>query len=264
MRSSFVAYIDESGDEGFTFREDGTGSSRWFVISAVVFTRSNEPGGVSALRTAREKLQWDPKKDFHFSAMKHEHRLVLMHELRKLKFQTITIASHKPDIPDPERFQANKFLLYRYLARLLIERISWLCRDHREGDDADGTAELIFSDRASMSYDDLRNYMDLLRQQSATDTKIRVHWPAIDLQKLRAVAHKQLAGLQIADAVATSHYYGINLSRYGINDPSYLRLIRTKAYRHQGELFGYGVKFLSRMEDLEKKMPHLTAAFEDW
>ena len=35
-KASFRAYIDESGDEGFVFRNDGSGSSRWFVISALV------------------------------------------------------------------------------------------------------------------------------------------------------------------------------------------------------------------------------------
>ena len=34
MKSSFIAYVDESGDEGFVFNPDGSGSSRWFVLSA--------------------------------------------------------------------------------------------------------------------------------------------------------------------------------------------------------------------------------------
>ena len=32
----FSVFIDESGDEGFVFRPDGSGSTRWFAISAVV------------------------------------------------------------------------------------------------------------------------------------------------------------------------------------------------------------------------------------
>ena len=36
MNSSFVVYVDESGDEGFVFNGDGSGSSRWFVLSAAV------------------------------------------------------------------------------------------------------------------------------------------------------------------------------------------------------------------------------------
>jgi hypothetical protein len=38
MAASFVVYIDESGDEGFVFKPDGSGSSRWFVLGAAVTT----------------------------------------------------------------------------------------------------------------------------------------------------------------------------------------------------------------------------------
>src|SRR6185369_12978625 len=129
MTSSFIVYIDESGDEGFTFREDGSGSSHWFVLSAAVFRAANVAQGVQALATARGVLKREPKKPFHFSDMKHEPRLLLVNEIAKIPFRTVTVASYKPDIPDVERYQANKCLLYRYLTRLLIERVSWLCRD---------------------------------------------------------------------------------------------------------------------------------------
>lgn len=264
MISSFIAYIDESGDEGFTFREDGTGSSRWFVLSAVVFRRPKDPETVAALRSARERLKWEAKKPFHFSEMRHEHRLVLLDEISKLSFRTVSIISYKPDIPNPEHYQANKCLLYRYLTRLLLERVSWLCRDRRVEGQGDGSVELIFSDRASMSYADLREYIELLRAQSKMSASIQIHWPAIITEKIRAVAHTQLAGLQVADAVATSVYYAIKLSRFGISDPSYMTLVRTQVYRHKKNCFGYGVKFLSNLGDLKGKMPHLNAAFENW
>lgn len=261
MASSFIAYIDESGDEGFTFREDGTGSSRWLVLSAVVFRRSNDLAVVAALKAARNTLKWEPKKAFHFSDMKHEARLVLLHELAKVSFRTVTVLSYKPDIPDPEAFQANKWMLYRYLTRLLIERVSWLCRDNRKTGDGDGSVELIFSDRAAMSYDDIRGYIDHLKQQSQG---VNIHWPAVDTAKLRAVAHNQLAGLQAADAVATSYYYGVKLSRFGIADPGYMRFFRPHVYKHRNNCFGYGVKFLSPLDSLKERMPHLSAAFENW
>ena len=42
MSSSFVAYIDESGCEGFKFLADEQGSSRWFVLSALVLRKEND------------------------------------------------------------------------------------------------------------------------------------------------------------------------------------------------------------------------------
>lgn len=266
MTSSYIAFIDESGDEGFTFNEDGTGSSRWLVLSAAVYRKSNDRAPVSALSAARQRLgQTDRREPFHFNKLRHDSRLVLLDEITKTKFRTVTVVSYKPDIPDPERFQANKWMLYRYLTRLLVERVSWLCRDHRRQGDGDGSVELVFSDRAAMSYDDIRKYLHLLKRQSENDSKISVDWSTIDMAKLRAVQHGQLAGLQVADALATSYFYGMRLNRYGVADPSYMRLLRGHVYRgHKGACFGYGVKFLSKFDSLKEKMPHLDAAFQDW
>lgn len=265
MAASFLAYVDESGDEGFTFRADGTGSSRWLILSGVVCRQTSDPSVVEALRSARSTLGWNDKKDFHFANMRHECRLVLLHALASTSFRTVTIISYKPDIPDPERYQANKCLLYRYLTRLLIERISWLARDYRRPGEGDGTVELIFSDRASMSYDDLRSYVSLLKRQSDEGSAtVQIHWPAISMAKLKAVAHSQLAGLQVADAVASGYLYGIRPSRLGTTDPSYMRLLRGHVYRYRRARFGYGVKFISSFETLQEKMPHLRTAFQDW
>ncbi len=265
MASSFTAYIDESGDEGFTFLPDDKGSSRWFVLSAAVFRKPRDLQAVAALKAARSTLGWEPKKSFHFSDLRHEQRLVLLHEVEQLSFRTVTVASYKPDIPNFEQYQANKCLLYRYLTRLLLERVSWLCRDNRKTGEGDGTVELIFSDRASMSYDDIEGYINRLQQQAqAGVAEVNIHWDAIDIGNLRAVAHTQLAGLQIADAVATSYFYAMKLSRFGVADPSYVRHLKRHAFRHKRRHLGYGLKFLSRYDSLQERMPHLNAAFGDW
>jgi hypothetical protein len=52
-KPSFVAYVDESGDEGFVFNADDGGSSRWFVLSAVVIRQVNDLQMVSC---GRERL----------------------------------------------------------------------------------------------------------------------------------------------------------------------------------------------------------------
>jgi len=55
-KASFRAYIDESGDEGFVFRQDGSGSSRWFVISALVTRIKNDSQVVNCLKETRKLL----------------------------------------------------------------------------------------------------------------------------------------------------------------------------------------------------------------
>jgi hypothetical protein len=47
MAASFVAYIDESGDEGFKFAK---GSSEWFVLSAAITRKRFD---VATVKTSR-------------------------------------------------------------------------------------------------------------------------------------------------------------------------------------------------------------------
>ena len=57
-----------------------------------------------------------------------------------------------------------------------------------------------------------------------------------------AVNHDQLAGLRIADAVASSMFFAVNKTQYGEVEPRYMKLLGPTAYRHSGSAMGYGLK----------------------
>lgn len=175
MPSSFRVYIDESGDEGFKFLPGEQGSSRWFVLSAVVTRRERDLQLVRLAKEVRVLLKKGPKQALHFRHLKHEQRVPFVRRIGESPLRHIHVLVHKPSIVDPENFQQEKFSLYRYASRLLIERVSWLCRDYyRPGDTGNGLAELIFSNRSAMSYEDLRDYLRRLRSLS----EVRIHWAA--------------------------------------------------------------------------------------
>ena len=140
ISSSFSVYIDESGDEGFVFQPNERGSSRWLVLSAAVFRKSNDLDAVRLMRDVREKLEKAKKKALHFRELKHEQRVPYVRAIGEAKLRTVSMLIHKPSLKEPEKFQSESHLLYRYVTRLLLERVSWLCRDqHRDGE-GDGTA----------------------------------------------------------------------------------------------------------------------------
>lgn len=259
MKSSFVAYIDESGDEGFKFLDNERGSSRWFVVSAAVFRRENDLQAVQVLKATRELLGKPPKKALHFKDMKHDARVAYVTKVAEAHFRHVSVLVHKPSLPEPERFQESPYLLYRYVTRLLLERVSWLCRDALRPDGCNGTVETIFSDRSAMSYDELRQYLCTLRDQSQVHDAIRIDWNVIKPEQARAVKHDQLAGLQVADAVASSVFASMNKSPLGNTEPRYLTALRRQAYRHKGVALGYGLKVWPPIEQLEKEMPHVAA-----
>ncbi len=259
MTTSFTAYIDESGDEGFVFLPGEKGSSRWLVLSAVVFRKSKDPEAVRVMREVRALLGKDPKKALHFRKMKHEHRIPYVRAVATAPIRTVSVLIHKPSITEPEKFQSEAFRLYRYATRLLVERVSWLCRDTRKDNEGDGSCELIFSNRSAMSYEDLRSYLLHLKDKPGTDA--RIDWNAIRPQQVRAVNHDQLAGLQMADAVASSLFFTVNLTQYGEVEDRFFRMLRPTIYRHPktGEL-GYGLKFWpGSLEALTESMTHLAS-----
>ena len=78
---------------------------------------------------------------------------------------------------------------------------------------------------------------------------------------MRAVNHDQLAGLQMADAVASSLFFAVNLTQYSEVEDRYFRMLRPTIYRHAktGEL-GYGLKFWpGSLEALTENIAHLAS-----
>jgi hypothetical protein len=245
VTTSFVAYIDESGDEGFKFLPNEKGSSRWFVLSALVVRKENDLSLVQLAREARSLLNKEAKQVLHFRHLKHEQRVPLARLIGSAQVRTVNVLIHKPSIPEPEVFQQQAYALYRYATRLLAERVSWLCRDHRRTGHGDGRVELVFSNRSAMSYDNLRAYMQKLKDDAHGDAKgdVRVDWSVVEPALIRAVNHEQLAGLQLADAVASGVFFSVNPNPYGEIEDRYLKLMSPTLYRREGRLDGYGLKF---------------------
>ncbi len=244
--NSFVIYIDESGDEGFSF---GNGSSDWFVLSAVVTHRPVDLQTVKLVDTVRKQLGKPDKKPLHFRDLRHEHRLPFLGAIAGADLRALSILIHKPSLKEPEKFQ-ERYRLYFYAVRLLLERASWYCRDHRPVHDiGDGSADVVFSNRSGMSYSEMRTYLDLLREQKDT-RDVRIDWSTIRTDQITAYSAGRRMGLQIADAVAGSFYYAVEPSQYGYTEDRYVKLLKPIVYHRHGRSLGYGVKFWPREAEL--------------
>lgn len=255
MPASFVAYIDESGDEGFVFDPNRQGSSRWFVLAAVVTRKATDLQTVKLVDTLRGMLGWE-RRPLHFRKMKHEHRLPYIDLIAKARVRVLAVAVHKPSLKEPETFQ-RKSVLYHYAARYLLERVSWCCRDHHRAGDGDGTAEVVFSNRAGTSYPELCAYFDLLRKKSEVGD-VRIDWDIVKPEAVRAVNHDAMMGLQVADAAASAFYYGVQVNPQGFNEARYATMLKPVVYAHKGRRLGNGVKLWPRdADDLTLSEPAL-------
>jgi hypothetical protein len=236
MGKSFRVYVDESGDEGLGF---GHGASDWFVLAAVAGRIEHDLTDVKLVDAIRILLNKHPRKNLHFRDLKHEQRLPYCDAITESRLRTIALLIHKPSLHTPEAFR-DDYRLYFYGVRYLLERVSWLCRDRRRrADPNDGSAEVVFSNRSSMSYDKLRNYLGILKK----DPSVRIDWNVIkSTQVVTQTAGKQM-GLQIADAVASAYFKALERNTYGHVECRYVTMLAPRAYRHRGTCLGYGVKF---------------------
>jgi len=237
-KPTFRVYIDESGDEGFQF---GNGSSNWFVLSAVITRISDDLPTVKLVDEVKTFLKKPAHKVLHFRDLRHEHRLPFVDRIAKANLKTVTVIFHKPSIKEAEKYRERN-RLYFSAVRYLFERVSWYCRDHKTGHDAgDGSAEILFSNRSGMSYQEMKEYIGLLNQK--TDVQdVRMEKAIIRENQIYAYSPGRMMGLQIADAIASSHYFAVE-PRYGHVEDRYVRILKPTVYHHQGSYLGYGVKF---------------------
>ena len=249
MSATFVVYIDESGDEGFSF---GKGSSEWFVLSAAITRKANDLDTVKLVDHVRALLGRPEKKPLHFRDLRHEHRVPYIDAIARADLRIAAVLVHKPSLNEPEKF-GERYRLYFYTARYLLERVSWYCRDHwNSHDSGDGTAEVVFSNRAEMSHTELKEYLSRLKDQRGF-FDVRVAWSVINPGLISAFTPGKRMGLQIADAVASGLCYAVQPSRLGFTEDRYARMLKPVVYHRQGQHIGYGLKFWPRESDNKLK-----------
>jgi hypothetical protein len=212
MTVSFRAYVDESGDEGFKFRKslNKESSSDWFVLAAFVTRKKTDLEVVKVIDQVRGEFQLHPRKHIHWKNLKHPQKVRYSQIISALQARIIAVCVHKPSLLEPETFQ-DRYRLYFYAVRYLIERISWIARDFHNPDKwgGDGTVKIIFSNRQGMSYSEMKDYLRLLEKQKQIGGDIRIEFDKIPIDRLETQAPRRSMGLQLADAVAGAFFNAI-------------------------------------------------------
>jgi len=252
MTHTFIAYIDESGDDGLIgrFRQPGGrgGPSHWLSIGAVVWRASRDLDAVRWAQEIQAKLPAQKqKKTLHFSELDHQQRVMAINTLVGKPFRAVCVLANKPVIPDGIYTEKNQ--LYHYMCRYLIERISWLCRDNRRNaPEGDGRVKIVFARRGGMSYDEFRDYLQKLHDRN--DPDIQIHWPVIDIDGIEAHDQPARYGLQIADLVVSGLSWGVEQDFYGNCECRFARALKPHVYQRGGNYLSYGAKLVPSIDCL--------------
>jgi hypothetical protein len=255
MASSFVAYIDEGGDEGF--KKIGAGSPEWFILSALVTKTDIDVATVKIIDEIRKKLSKPAKKSLHFRKLKHHQKLPLIGMLAGADVRVMSVLVHKPCLLEPENFKDDG-RLYHYSLRLLLERLSWYCRDAKRIGIGDGSVDIILSNRGGMSLPAIRDYIDKLLNAGKVTLggipvfDIRLDPKVIKTDQVWTFSHGKQMGLQLADAVASSLLNAVE-PRHGYTEDRYARMLKPITYKRGGRYLGYGLKFFPK--EIQVKIP---------
>ena len=168
MKRTFLAFIDEAGDEGFFIVPcPDKKSSEWFIMSAVVVPADKTvifDNAIAEFRTIVSKHKAKSRNrdiGFHFREAKHHDRIAFLRALRGWPFAVMTVATHKPSVRKDTSLSQEKHALFEYTAKLLVERISWYCDDHLQP----GTVKLVFAERGQLDPDRLVAYFARLKRE---------------------------------------------------------------------------------------------------
>lgn len=250
MAHSFVAYIDESGDDGLqNFREIGRqgGASNWLIISACVFRQTHTLDAVSWRDEISSAIPDKRSRTLHFAKLNHNQRVVAAQIIANKPLRAMNVLAAKR--PIQKGIYTDKNQLYFYMTRYLIERLSWFCRDLRpQVAEGDGRVAITFSRRGEMSsYQKFRDYLRLLK--ITQDQDVNIHWPVIDIDAVDAQDHSTSASLQLVDSIASSFGSAIDPNLYGNCELRYAETLKPIIYHRKGNYLSYGVKFVPKCED---------------
>lgn len=222
---SFSVYVDESGDEGWTFRTASgeKGSSTWLVLSAAVFRNDTEAQVVKCVDSIKDKLKKPMNKPLHFRDLDHEGKILCARAIGRSQLKAVTVAMYKPALVGLT-FQKKRFL-YHYASKLLLERVSNLCT-LRMADTTrpllpgNGTASVVFAHRRVYSQASFDEYLDKLKYNPESNCSI--NWSVIDTSRIKSAEPYTFKGLQVADTIASAVFSAIEPSPNGITEARYV------------------------------------------
>jgi hypothetical protein len=270
----YVAYIDEAGDPGLSRVKplDNPGSSEWLILSAVVIGAPNEKTVAPWRNDILEQIR-SKRPDLHFTDLKPWNKRIVCAEIAKLPVRCFVVCSNKKNMrgyrnPFAEKYPSPNWF-YAWLSRLLLERVTYFIREksieqHREIK----KVRLEFSERGGLTYASLNTYFEWLKMKSTGGSMFLplgdIVWDTMHHDLLHIYPHKQRAGLQLADTVASAFFKACDYCDTGECDPEFARLLNPRMCRvpdaHGGDVSGYGVKLMPRFKIAELR-PEQAAIF---
>jgi hypothetical protein len=233
-------YIDEAGDRGGT-----AGSSRYFVVSALIVDDKNDAPARQQLQGLKQTLGRKPSDTLHFRKLTHSQKIKACQEVANFsvqRFTSVIMCKHTLNAPFPDgglAYISQPDPMYLWAIRLLLERISWFIRDS-----GGGASTVTFAHLKRFPAQKLHDYRAALYHSTKS-----IHWPSFDEHPFRLNTPNSVEMLQVADICASALFKAVEPDQYGNIEPRYLTELRPIIYRDsRGPVTSYGLKIFPDAE----------------
>lgn len=253
---SYVAYIDESGDDGVASVRpiDADGATEWFVLSALV-VRAEAQRETVWVRDILKQIRLEQRRTLHFQPLDDWRRTLVCANLAKLPVRCFAVISNKTNMhgyrnkkAEAASVTAGRTWFYWWMTRLLLERVTDFCerRSYRDYGEP-RIVRLEFSRRKGLRYGHLQAYLCWLRMQSKANALFLrrgdLKWSAVDpINQIAAIDNSERAGLQLSDSIASAFFQAVSGPAPDISAATALepRMARGR----NGRIFEYGLKLM--------------------
>lgn len=225
----YVLYIDEAGDDVLKNLRPGnpTGASEWLVLAGYLVRAERDRELPRFLADLRSEIGAVQAPTLHYRNLSPAKRTKACELLARGSARAFAVCSFKRTMIGHKNDRAeassgsNSQYFYNWMVRLLLERATEFC--FRDGlADQNGQPrrlKVIFSKKGGHHFGRLKAYIETLKMQAVGEsTFISTREIRPNVLRFNLVEHVPgylLAGLQMADIVASSFFEAVETNRAG-------------------------------------------------
>lgn len=236
----FIAYIDEAGDPGLKRVRpiDKNGATEWFTLGAVVVSAENENKVVQWTREIRADANATQGPELHFRRQGPSKSKAIVTSVVKRDLRCFCVASNKQNMrgyrnQNAEQIPSQEWF-YCWMTRILLERVTDFCVRRANRDGRNPKLKVILSQRGGLRYSQMRAYLKYYQTQVWSGTTVlkyrNVAPQCIDWDLIEDHPSKKIAGLQLADVVASSFFQAVNTIGPNKWDTTYAEILRDRLW----------------------------------
>ncbi len=191
------------------------------------------------------KIWTTPPSHVHFVTCPHPKRKALLNLIKGIDLTCMLVAAHKGSLKPDEVTRLKCPSLYCYIAKHVVERLSWFARDRND------LVRITFAERSQIPFSKLKSYFyDVLQNRLYPVHDIKFS----HIASMSCIPANLNSLVQAADWITGSVAAGLNPDTYGNVELSYAEVLWGKYWLRNGKFWSYGLKTIPNIDHGNEKL----------